>query len=161
MFSRKSLPSIFHWCLYNNSCFHTRDGLSFWEVNPSSKSVKIDGKLMDVVRRVAHPKLRPFHYQIKTYFLFDANYATDNPSLMLNTANMYIVSGLFIAMRSHTLETKRSTTFTTWEQCKYIRMSENKKQNIYKIRLENYVRTHLSDVISCLPEQFNSVITLN
>ena len=41
---------------------------------------------------------------------------------IVNTANMiyftdyiicFIISGLFIAMRSNTLETKRSTTFTT------------------------------------------------
>ena len=45
--------------------------------NPSSKSVKIDGKQMDKVRRIVHPKLRPFHFQIKTYYLSaDANYPT-------------------------------------------------------------------------------------
>ena len=32
--------------------------------DPSSKSVKIDGKRMDKVRRIVHPKLRPFHFQI-------------------------------------------------------------------------------------------------
>ena len=44
--------------------FYTRDGLS----------VKIDGKQMDMVRRIVHSKLRPFHFQIKTHYLSDANY---------------------------------------------------------------------------------------
>ena len=44
--------------------------------NSSSKSVKIDGKKMEKVRRIVHPKLRPFHFQIKTYYLSDANYPT-------------------------------------------------------------------------------------
>ena len=32
------------------------------------------------VRRIVHPKLKPLHYQIATYYLSDANYPTDNPS---------------------------------------------------------------------------------
>ena len=47
---------------------------------PSSKSVKIDGKQMDKVRRIVHPKLTPFHFQTKTYYLSNANYPTDNLS---------------------------------------------------------------------------------
>ena len=50
--------------------------------NPSSVSVKIDGKQMNKVRQIVHPKLRPFHFQTKTYYLSDANYPTDNPSLV-------------------------------------------------------------------------------
>ena len=46
----------------------------------SSKSDKIDGKQMDKVRRIVHLNVRPFHFQIKTYYLSDANYPTDNPS---------------------------------------------------------------------------------
>ena len=34
---------------------------------------------MDKVRRNVHPKSRPFNFQIKTYYLSDANYPTDNP----------------------------------------------------------------------------------
>ena len=37
-------------------------------------------KLTDKVRRIVHSKLKPFHFQIKTYYLSDANYQTDNPS---------------------------------------------------------------------------------
>ena len=37
-------------------------------------------KQMDKVRWIVHPKLRPFHFQIKTYYLSDASYPTDNPS---------------------------------------------------------------------------------
>ena len=33
--------------------------------NPS----KLTEKLIDKVRRIVHPKLRPFHFQIKTYYL--------------------------------------------------------------------------------------------
>ena len=32
------------------------------------------------VRRVVHSKLKLFHFQIKTYYLSDANHQTDNPS---------------------------------------------------------------------------------
>ena len=41
-------------------------------------------KLTDKVRRIVHSKFRPFHFQIKTYCLSDANYQTDNPSLTNN-----------------------------------------------------------------------------
>ena len=50
-------------------------------------------KQMDEVRRIVLPKLKPFHFQIKTYYLSDANYPThnphnpDNPSLVWFTAN--------------------------------------------------------------------------
>ena len=37
---------------------------------------------MDKVRRIVHPKLRPFHFQIKGYYLSDEIYPTDNPSLV-------------------------------------------------------------------------------
>ena len=37
-------------------------------------------KQMDKVRRIVHPNLRPSHFQIKAYYLSDANYLTDNPS---------------------------------------------------------------------------------
>ena len=50
--------------------------------NPSSKSVQIDGERMDKVRRIVHLKLRPFNFQIKRYYLYDANYQTDNPSVV-------------------------------------------------------------------------------
>ena len=32
------------------------------------------------VRRIAHLKLKLFHFQIKTYYLSDANHQMDNPS---------------------------------------------------------------------------------
>ena len=32
---------------------------------------------MDKIRWIVHPKLRPFHFQIKTYYLSDANYPMD------------------------------------------------------------------------------------
>ena len=41
---------------------------------------KLTEKQMDKVRRIIHPKFRPFHFQIKTYYLSAANYPTDNPS---------------------------------------------------------------------------------
>ena len=33
---------------------------------------------MDKVKWIVHPKLKWFHVQIKTYYLSDANYRTDN-----------------------------------------------------------------------------------
>ena len=56
--------------------------------NPSSKSVKTDGKQMDKVRRIIHEIFRPFHFQIKTYYLSGANYPTDNPSQTDNPSLM-------------------------------------------------------------------------
>ena len=49
--------------------------------NPSSNC---PSKLTDKVRWMIHSKLKPFHFQIKTYYLSDANYETDNSSLMNN-----------------------------------------------------------------------------
>ena len=37
-------------------------------------------KLTDKVRWIVHSKLKPFHFQIKTYYLSDANHQTDNLS---------------------------------------------------------------------------------
>ena len=45
--------------------------------NPSSNC---PSKLMDKVRRIVHSELKLFHFQIKTYYLSDANHQTDNPS---------------------------------------------------------------------------------
>ena len=40
----------------------------------------VPSKLTDKVRWIIHSKLKPFHFQIKTYYLSDSNYQTDNPS---------------------------------------------------------------------------------
>ena len=45
--------------------------------NPSSNC---PSKLRDKVRRIIHSKFKLFHFQIKTYYLSDANHQTDNPS---------------------------------------------------------------------------------
>ena len=37
-------------------------------------------KLIDKVRCIVHSKLKPFHFQTKTYYLSEANFQTDNPS---------------------------------------------------------------------------------
>ena len=52
--------------------------------NPLSKLME---KQMDKVRWIVHPKLRPFHFQIKMYYLSDTNPTDnlpkmDNPSLL-------------------------------------------------------------------------------
>ena len=52
--------------------------------NSSSKSVILTDKQMDKVRRVVHPKLKPLPFQIKTYYLYEANYPMDNPSQTYN-----------------------------------------------------------------------------
>ena len=41
---------------------------------------KLSVQLTDKVRRIVHSKLKPFYFQIKTYYLSDANYQTVNPS---------------------------------------------------------------------------------
>ena len=41
---------------------------------------KLTDEQMDKVRRIVHQKLKPFHFQIKSYYLSGANYPTDNPS---------------------------------------------------------------------------------
>ena len=41
---------------------------------------KLTEKQMDKVRWIVHPELRPVRFQIKTYYLSDANCPTDNPS---------------------------------------------------------------------------------
>ena len=69
--------------------------LSYWPFsriihlqNPS----KLTEKQMDKVdRRIVHPNVRPFHFQIKTYYLsMDAKYPTDNPSQTENNVNTAI-----------------------------------------------------------------------
>jgi len=62
--------------LVQNGRFYARDGLK--DQSPS----KLTEKQMDKVRQIIHPKLRPFHFQIKTYYMSDENYPTDNPSLV-------------------------------------------------------------------------------
>ena len=46
-------------------------------------------KLTDKVRRIAHSKLEPFHFQTKKYHLSDANHQTDNPSHTNNPSLVY------------------------------------------------------------------------
>ena len=42
---------------------------------------------MDKVRRIVHPKLRPSHFQIKTFYLSDVYYSTGKPGVsIVNTA---------------------------------------------------------------------------
>ena len=53
--------------------------------NPSSN---YPPKLTDKVRRILHSKLKSFHFQIKTRYLSDSNYQTDNPS---HTNNPFLV----------------------------------------------------------------------
>ena len=54
------------------------DHPSRWIIQLQNPS-KLTEKQMGKVRRIVHPKLRPFHFKIKTYYLSDANYPTDNP----------------------------------------------------------------------------------
>ena len=41
---------------------------------------KLMDEQLDKVRQIVHQKLKPFHFQIKSYCLSGANYPTDNPS---------------------------------------------------------------------------------
>ena len=58
---------------------------------------------MDKVRRiVGRPKVRPFHFQIKAYYLsMDANYPTDNSSQTENNVNT--------AIKNFNIETSQNT----------------------------------------------------
>ena len=49
-------------------------------------------KLTDIVRRVVHSKLKLFHFQIKKYYLPDANHPTDNPVSSVKTAISVIMN---------------------------------------------------------------------
>ena len=64
---------LFSFVLRGGAAVHRLSGTD----NPSSNC---PSKLADKVRRIVHSKLQPFHFQIKTYYLSDANYQTDNPS---------------------------------------------------------------------------------
>ena len=85
--------SVWDWPVYSRplphrhpfSDFFWGDGAAVHRLsemdNPSSNR---PSKLMDKVRRFVHSKLKLFHFQIKTYYLSDANHQTDNPSHMNN-----------------------------------------------------------------------------
>ena len=94
--SRKYLwrTEIFMTNLQQIGRFHTRDGYSekprgdepikyvcmYVCIIRLQNPLKLTNKQVDKVRRMVHPKLEPFHFQIKTYYLSNANYLTDNPS---------------------------------------------------------------------------------
>ena len=54
-------------------------------ITPSSNCA---WKSTDKVRRVVHSKLKLFHFQVKTYYLSDANHQTDNPSHKNNSSQV-------------------------------------------------------------------------
>ena len=76
--------------------------------NPS----KLTEKQMDEVRRIVHPKLRPFHFQIKTYYLSDVNYTTDNPSLVWIRPLWAFWSSSMTGYKNDLMESKKSTGTT-------------------------------------------------
>ena len=47
-------------------------------------------KLTDKVTRIVHSKLKLFHFQVKKYYLSDANHQTDNPSHTNNPSLMNV-----------------------------------------------------------------------
>ena len=50
------------------------------------------------VRRIADLKLKLFHFQIKTYYLSDANHQTDNPS-HTNNPSLAVKTAISVIMR--------------------------------------------------------------
>ena len=68
---------------------------------------------MDKVRRIVHPKLTPFHFQIKTFYLSDVNYSTDKPSVsIVNTAiDRNIVGACVCSKRKQASCTERANVF--------------------------------------------------
>ena len=81
-------PSETGLCAIAPSPTDTPSPIFFWVQGPAvhrlietdNPSSKCPSKLTDKVRRIVHSKLKPFPFQIKTYYLFDANYQTDNTS---------------------------------------------------------------------------------
>ena len=81
-------PSETGLCTIAPSPTDTPSPIFFWVQGPAvhrlsetdHPSSKCPSKLTDKVRRIVHSKLKPFPFQIKTYYLFDANYQTDNTS---------------------------------------------------------------------------------
>ena len=57
---------------------------------------------MDKVRRIVHTKLRPFHFETKTYYLSDAKSPTDNPSQTENPSD-YSVNTVISEFSTDTL----------------------------------------------------------
>ena len=60
---------------------------------------------MDKVRRIVHTKLRPFHFETKTYYLSDTKSPTDNPS---QTENRYSVNTVISEFSTDTLYYEKS-----------------------------------------------------
>ena len=61
-------------------------------------------KLTDKVRWSVHSKLKPFHFQTKTYYLSVANYQTDNPSHTNNPSLVWNLGSWFdsqLSMSTH------------------------------------------------------------
>ena len=105
-----------HFCVKNDPIgrFHTRDGLyvSVRRIIHLQNPSKLTEKQMDEVRRIVHPKLRPFHFQIKTYYLSDANYTTDNPSLVWIRPLWAFWSSSMTGYKNDLMESKKSTWTT-------------------------------------------------
>ena len=72
--------AFFKFSIFSSLLVCRRFGYQQWPIIQVQNLSKLTGKQMDKVRRIVHLKLRPFDFQIKTYYLSDANYPTDNPS---------------------------------------------------------------------------------
>ena len=78
------------------------EGREWWytgyleQIIPSSNCPSTE--LTDKVRRIVHSKLKLFHFQIKKYYLSDANHQTDNPSRTNNRSLIGVKTAISVKM---------------------------------------------------------------
>ena len=95
--------SVWDWPVYSRSLPHRQPFSDFfWREGATvhrlferdNSSSNCPSKLTDKVRWIIRPKLKPFHFQIKTYYLSVGNYETDSPSHKILIC-LYFENGLF------------------------------------------------------------------
>ena len=116
--------------------FHTRDGLSIWD-RQSIIKIRQNWRKKRWINWVVHPKFRPFDFQIKTYYLSDANYPTDNPSQKDNPSLAWIGPLTHIMVYFPLLFISTAINFfffsytTEWKTLVKILLWDRKKENYH------------------------------
>ena len=78
-------PPLPHRHPFSDSDFFWGEGAAVHRLSETNnRSSNCPSKLTNRVRWIVHSKLKPFPFQIKTYYLSDANHQTDNPSQLNN-----------------------------------------------------------------------------
>ena len=74
--------AFFKFSIFSSLLVSRQFGYQQWPFSHYRRIIQVQnlsnltGKQMDKVRRIVHPKLTPFHFQIKRISLSDANYPT-------------------------------------------------------------------------------------